>query len=133
MGLGPDNGICKTEFVEAMRARLIADDPKAGDNVDREDVQKNLGALGLAVYRIATVHAETNSDAATDAAFWQWVSDVNAWLSKLSTWQKGVAQAFAAWTPTLPAEQALKTALIAVSDPGSPPASAPTALKGEIE
>ena len=133
MGLGPDNEICKTEFVEAMRARLEAETPGSGINVDRDDVKPNLAALGLAVYRIATVHADTISDSTTDATFWQWVSDVNAWLSKLSTWQKGVAQAFAAWTPTLPAEQALKTALIAVADPGSPPASAPTALKGEIE
>jgi hypothetical protein len=132
MALGTDNTTCKTEFVEAMRARLVADD-LPGENVDRDDVQKNLGALGQAVFRIATVHAQTNSNAVTDTTFWQWINQVNAWLSALSTWQQGVAQAFANWTPTQPAEQALKTQLVAVPNPGLPPASAPTSLSGRIE
>jgi hypothetical protein len=132
MGLGPDREICKTEFVEAMRARLIAEDPSAGANVDTPPIQANFGALGQAIYRIATVHAETASDAASDAAFWQWVSDVNAWLAALSNWQNGVALAFAAWAPTLPAEQALRAALTAVAGPGVLPAVTPTGLRGRI-
>lgn len=126
MGLGTDNETCKTEFVEAMR-------PIAGDNVEVAEVQANLGALGQAVYRIATVHAETVSDETTDATFWQWVADVNAWLSALADWQQDVAQAFANWAPTQPAEQALKTNLVAAPDPGSPPTLTPTNSRGRIE
>jgi hypothetical protein len=116
-----------------MRARLIADDPGAGANVDQPAIQANLGALGLAVYRIATVHAETVSDAATDAAFWQWVADVQAWLAALSAWQNSVAQAFAAWAPTVPAERTLQAKLTQSPAPGAPPVLAPTALQGRLE
>ena len=133
MSLGADNTICRTEFVEAMRARLIADDPSAGANVDQPAIQANLGALGLAVYRIATVHTETLSDAGTDAAFWQWVADVQAWLAALSDWQSSVAQTFDAWAPTQAAEQILRAALKQIPAPGAPPALAPTALQGRLE
>jgi len=133
MGLGPDNTICKTEFVEAMRARLEAEEPGLGANVDDPSVQENLGALGQAVFQIATVHAEMVSDGVTDAAFWQWIIDANAWLSALATWQQGIAQAFVDWMPTQPAEQALRADLIAVPSPGSPPVFTPTNLRGKIE
>ena len=133
MALGNDNTVCKTELVEAMRARLLADGPEAAAGVDREDVQKNFGALGQAVFRIATVHAATRSDSAADDAFWQWIADTQAWLEALAAWQKGLAEAFDAWQPSLPAEEALRTAVTDLSSPGEPPAAAPTALEGRIE
>lgn len=133
MGLGTDNTICKTEFIEAMRERLEAEEAGLGANVDKPAVQKNLGAMGLAIYRIATMHAETVSGLSTDQSFWKWVADVNSWLLELENWRQGMAQAFANWSPTLPAEQALKAALMAMPSPGSPPAQAPTDLKGKIK
>ncbi|KAM3090254.1 hypothetical protein ACKFKG_30145 [Phormidesmis sp. 146-35] len=126
MSLGTNNATCKTEFKEAMR-------PIAGANVDRPDVDPNFGALGQAVFRIATIHAETNSDPSLDPAFWQWVSETNVWLQSLSTWQRGVAQAFTNWAPTQLAEQNLKAALTAVPQPGNPPSTAPNVLRGEIQ
>jgi hypothetical protein len=132
MSLGPDNQICKDEFIEAMRQRLMADDPAMAGNVDQEDVQKNLGALGLAVYRIATVHADVRADAAADPDFWDWVADVDAWMQAMATWQSGVRAAVQAWSPTQPAEQDLRDALLALADPGAPP-PAPSELRGKIE
>ncbi len=124
MSLGPDN--CKKAFVDAMS-------PIAGDNVKLDSVQKNLGALGGAVLQIATVYAETVSDVNFDpTGFWQWITAVENWLLALSSWQQGVVQAFNNYTPTLPAEQNLRTALLGVTSPGSPPASAPNAMKGKI-
>jgi hypothetical protein len=131
VSLGADNVVCKGEFVEAMRDRLDADG-LPGSNVDEPGVNKNLGALGQAVFRIATVHAQTTSTAASDAAFWQWVSNVTAWLTAVDAWQNGVTAAFTAWTPTTAPEIALKTALSAVPVPGPPPAAAPAALGGRI-
>jgi hypothetical protein len=133
MSLGPNNETCKSELIEAMRARLKAEDPELEANVEREDVKKNLGALGLAIYRIATVRAETIANLSTDPDFWEWIAGVSAWLLELKSWQQGVVEAFANWTPTLPAEQDLKTALLAVPSPGVPPEQVPTALKGKIE
>lgn len=133
MSLGPDNAVAATAFVEAMRARLVAQDPALGPNVDDPAVRPNLEALGEAVFRIATVHAETVADSASDAQFWAWVAGVQTWVTALAAWQTGVRAAFAAWTPTQPAEQALKTALLAVAVPPAPPAAAPTALRGTIE
>jgi hypothetical protein len=132
MSLGPDNSLCATEFIEAMRARLIAAD-LPGDNVDRPDVRPNLVALGEAVYQITTALAETHSTTTEDPAFWAWISAVQAWLSALSTWQRGARQAVNDWTPTQASEQAFRTAFLAVIDPGLPPASAPTELTGRIE
>jgi hypothetical protein len=133
MGLGPNKEISKNEFIEAMRVRLEADEPGLGANVDKPDVQKNLGALGLAVFRIATVHAETISDSSTEEDFWDWVSEVNAWLLKLETWQEEVVEAFTNWSPTSTEDQNLRTAIIGAESPGSPPAQAPTVLKGKIK
>ncbi len=128
-GLGPDNKICQKELVEAMRARLGTD----GKNVDLPEVQANFGALGQALFQIATVRAKTSSDSAADAEFWRWISDVQTWLEALSTWQQGVAKAFKDWTPTRPAERTLKSKLTAVAAPGDPPAAAPTTHEGRIE
>ncbi len=133
MGLGPDHEIAKGEFVEAMRARLEAMQEGLGENVDEPDVNANLGALGEAVYRIATVQANTSSSAIEDAQFWSWVNDVNAWLGMLSAWQVGMVQAFESWVPTDPQDQALKATIIALADPGLPPADGPTSLTGRIE
>lgn len=120
---------CHTEFVEAMRARLIADDPASGPNVDRPDVRPNLEALGTAVFRILDVH--TASTVAADPTFWAWVASVNAWLNGLSAWQQGVSAAFAAWAPATASETALQTAIAAVAAPGPPPppGGQPTSLR----
>ncbi|SRR6266446_4664818 len=125
MSLGPDNTICKKEFTDAMRARLEADKPGSGSNVDLPDVQKNFGALGQAIYNIATRDADTTSNANIDPAFWKWVAALDAW-------QKGVAQAFTNWQPTQPDGQALKTAILTVPTPQSTSAPAPTTVKGKI-
>lgn len=131
MSLGTDNAVCKSEFVDAMRQRLN-DDGLNGGNVDDPSVNKNFGALAEAVFRIATVHAQTTSSSAADAAFWQWVSDVAAWLGAVDAWQNGVTAAFTAWTPATAPEIALKTALLAVPAPGPAPVAAPAALGGRI-
>jgi hypothetical protein len=133
MSLGLDKTIAATEFVEAMRARLVAQNPTLGPNVDDPAVRPNLEALGQAVFKIATVHAETVANGASDAQFWAWVAGVQAWVTDLAAWQTGVRAAFNAWTPAQPAEQTLKAALLAVPDPPAPPAAAPTALRGTIE
>jgi hypothetical protein len=132
MTLGADQAVCRTELVEAMRARLVAEDPALGPNVDLPPVQANFDALGLAIFRIATLHGETHSTAAEDAAFWSWVSAVSAWLAAVGVWQAGMAAAFTAWAPTLPAEQAVRLALTAVPVPGPPPGAPPTSLTGRV-
>ncbi|MFH1217120.1 MAG: hypothetical protein V1706_11530 [Pseudomonadota bacterium] len=132
MGLGPNKNITKHEFIEAMRARLEAQEAGLGANVDEQSVSDNLGALGEAVYKIATVHAETLSDDATDHAFWQWVEDVDNWLHKLASWQQGVNQAFSAWAASGTANLQLKSAITALQSPGSLPAP-PEELKGKIK
>lgn len=131
-GLGADHTLCKQEFVEAMRKRLN-DDNLPGSNVDDPSVNKNLAALGQAVFRIATVHAQVTSNAGADAAYWQWVADVAAWLAALRAWQTGITAAFTAWVPGTPPDVALKTALLAVPAPGAPPAAAPATLTGRLE
>lgn len=133
MSLGSDNKVCKEEFVNAMRARLIAEDPKLGVNVDLPSVNQNLGALGQAVFLIATTHAETVSDKATDTDFWKWITEVNTWLTALSNWQAGITNAFTAYAPLRPEEQALKNAVLGLSSPGSPPARVPTSQRGKIK
>ncbi len=133
MSLGVDKTKCQTEFVEAMRERLENQETGLGANVDKPEVKDNLGALGQAVFKILTTHAETLSNSSTDNSFWQWVSAVNTWLGKLETWQKGVHQAFDDWAPTQAAEINLRAALIAVVQPGDAPAAPPTSMKGEVE
>lgn len=122
----------KDEFVEAMRARLEADQAGSGENAKHPDVQKNFDALGWAVIRTLTVQAETFSDAGRDAAFWNWVAAVNAWLKALSAWQVGVSNAFKNWAPATPAETNLKNAVVGVAAPGPPPTTAPAAMKGGV-
>jgi hypothetical protein len=116
MGLGSDNTVCKQELVDAMR-------PIAGPDVDRVDVQANLGALGQALFRIVHERAETSSDAQADQLFWNWVLYVD---TVVATWR----QAFTDWSPTQPAEQALKGGLLPATLPARPPR--PTALKGAV-
>ena len=132
MGLGPDKEISKTEFIEAMRARLETQEPGLGDNVDDPSVSANLGALGEAVYKIATVHAETYSNATDDIEFWQWVEDVDEWLHDLADWQQGVTQAFSDWAAAGAANISLKSDITSLSAPGSLP-TPPTFLKGRIK
>lgn len=133
MALGSDHNACTVAFVEAMRARLVEKDPSLGENVDDPDVQKNLAALGLAVYRIATELSNTASDDSEDPAFWAWLADTQAWLVKLSTWQVGVVQAFTSWAPATAAEVSLRNLVRALPPPGLPPAPAPVRLRGRIE
>ena len=133
MSLGADNAICRDEFIDAMFQRLEDEEPGLGENVREPGVEKNLTALGEAVFQILTGHAETVSDVTEDAGFWQWVTEVNTWLAALATWQQSVDQAFANWVPTQPAEQNLRADLIAVPDPGAPPILTPTSLRGRIE
>jgi hypothetical protein len=133
MSLGPDNTICKGEFVEAMRARLVEDDPALGAAVDKPGAQKQLGAMGQAVYRIATLHAEATADGETDREFWEWVAAVAEWTAALSQWQTGVVDAVRAWAPTAAAERALQTALLRLPDPGRPPSDPPKQLRGRIQ
>ena len=132
MSLGTDHTICKTEFVEAMRSRLASDRPDLGETVDKPGAQKNLGAFGLAVYRIATAHAEVVSEAVTDTQFWQWIGALEEWLSALSAWQQGMTQTFAEWEPTQPTDQTLQEAISNLREPGLPPRP-PTRLRGRIE
>ncbi len=132
MGLGPDKEISKTEFVEAMRARLEDQEAGLGANVDDPSVSANLGALGEAVFKIATEHAETLSDATGDSEFWQWVLDVDNWLHDLADWQQGVNQAFTDWAAAGAANIALQTAITSLSAPGSLP-TPPTSQKGRIK
>jgi len=135
-GLGPDTTVCVGEFIEAMRAQVIADNPDnpdAGDKLDSPLVQKNFAPLGEAVYRILTDPARLRSDAATDAAFWQWVAEVNGWLADLAAWRQGVTEAFAAWNPTGQADRDLRDQLLAIPEPAPPPAREPSSLTGRIE
>lgn len=132
MSLGPDASLAAQELVEAMRATLEARQAGLGANVDLPDVQANFAALSQGIYRIVTVLAETRADAATDAQFWAWVSQVNAWLHNLSVWQQGMTQAFATWSAVTAAEQQLQTAVQAVPAPGEPSLLVPTTLKGRI-
>lgn len=120
---------CRDAFVEAMR-------PIAKENVDRDDVKANLGALGQAVLTI-TQNADVISNASNETnldtiKFWQWIQDVETWLQALSQWQIGVANAFKAWQPTQPADQTLQAIVSNLADPGLPPAPAPTQLQGKI-
>lgn len=131
MGLGPNKEKAKTEFVEAMRVRLEAQEAWLGANVDEPSVNANLGALGEAVYRTLTVHAETLADNTTDHAFWQWVADVDRWLRDLALWQQGVDQAFTNWAAGGAADLQLKNDISALPGPGTPPAP-PVRLKGKI-
>lgn len=131
MPLGSDNTVCKMEFVEAMRARLAIDDPALAATVDKPGAQKNLGAMGQAVFRIATEHAQTVSDPATDAAFWAWLLAVNSWLVGAAKWQQDVRAAFNSYAPATPAEQALRNAVLGATLPGNPPVP-PAALRGRI-
>ncbi len=132
MSLGADNTICKGEFVEAMRARLVEDDPALGTAVDKPGAQKQLGAMGQAVYRIATLHAEATSDGASDREFWEWVAAVAQWTADLGAWQAGVVEAARAWAPTSAREQAFRTALLNLRQPGRPPSEPPRQLRGRI-
>ncbi len=115
MSLGPDHHIAKQAFVDAMR-------PIAGDNVNVEQVQANLGALGAAVYEIATAHAETLSSPNTDADFWQWIAAVQDWMVAVAAWQNSVHQSLSLLDPGL-------TATV----PEPPLAPVPTRMQGQIE
>ncbi len=119
----------KGEFVEAMRTRL----GPLGKNVDDEEVQKNFDALGWGVVRTLTQHAETLSGAEGGADLWAWAADVNKWLAALAAWQQGVTTAFKNWTPATAPEKTFRNAVLNVTAPGTPPATAPVGLKGRIK
>jgi hypothetical protein len=119
--------ICRDAFVEAMRARLAAQDPALAKNVDDEGVRKNLTALGAALAQVVDAH--TRSDATADPAYWAWVVDVTAWLADVRAWQQAVTDAFQQWAPANPAESSLRSAVLGAPDPGAPPATAPAAAR----
>ena len=132
MALGPDETICRQEYIETMRARMEADNPGSGKNMDDPNVQKTFDTFAQVLYRVATVHAETQSDASTDTPYWSWVNGVNAWLSAMAAWQSGVHTAFSNWAPVGAADQALRNAVLALSDPPPVPLP-PSAIKGKVE
>jgi hypothetical protein len=127
MALTTDPPVCGEAFVEAMRAN-----PLAGDNVDRDDVKPNLFALGGAVRTILVDEAEIISDAASDAAFWQWVAGLSAWAKQMEAWRSSVRAAFNDWTPADGSGKALKKAVLEASQPPAGPPAAPTRVKGRI-
>ncbi len=132
MSLGANNTVCKDEYIKAMRARLVAEDPALEANVDTDGVQKNFAALAEALFQILTAKAETSSDAAADPAFWLWAGNMVVWAQAMSTWQTSLRSAFQAWAPVNAPDQAFRTAVLALASPGAPPA-APSSLKGKIK
>lgn len=133
MSLGSNNAVSKSEFVEAMRNLLESKQPGSGANVDKPDVNDNLGALGTAVFRIATVHAEVVADAGVDVEFFTWVNAVNTWLNDLRDWQQHLVTQFQHWAPVTVPEQNFRTGVLGITDPGEPPATPPSILTGRIE
>lgn len=131
MGLGTDSTLCKNEYVEAMRARLDALDPPLGANVDDPEVQKNFAALAEALFNVLTVHSDVVSNAAVDAAFWQWVADMVVWAQAMKAWQAGLHAAFQSWAPAGGADLAFRSAVLALAQPGAVPA-APSSIGGKI-
>jgi hypothetical protein len=132
MALGPDETICKQEYIETMRARMEADNPGSGKNMDEPDVQKTFDTFAQVLYRVATLHAETRSDATTDAHYWSWIAAVGDWLSAMAVWQNGIRQAFTSWAPVHPVDQALQSAVLQLASPGPVPAP-PSALRGKVQ
>jgi hypothetical protein len=147
-GLGPDNSVCKTAFVAAMKAQILADQAAAvvdGDqekadalaqtaaNMDKPEYQKNIEPLAEAVYQISATHANTAADNGSDPQFWQWMADVTGWLKDLSAWQQGVAHAFSNWAAAGGADINFRDAVKGLADPGQPPALIPAKLSGRIE
>ncbi len=134
-GLGTDNAICAEEFIEAVRAQLLADNPghpEVAAKVDQPLVQKNFAPLAQAVFRIATARAQVRSGMADDAEFWTWVAVAGDWLADLANWQQAVTAAFEQWIPVASPEQALRGAVLAAPSPGTPPLP-PTTLTGRVE
>jgi hypothetical protein len=125
-------------FKDAMRERLVADDPAMGDNVDMPEVEKNLDALGHAVLDILTVNAEVRSDTAppTLQDFWAWVNAVQAYLEALQVWQAQLQVELVNWNEAAAPPLALaelKAALGAIPAPvAPPPPEAPSHLTGRI-
>jgi hypothetical protein len=131
MALGPDETVCRQEYIETMRARMEADSPGSGKNMDDPDVQKTFNTFGQVLYRVATIHAETQSDETTDADYWKWVAAVSDWQSAMAVWQNGVRQAFSSWAPVTPGDQALRNAVLQLASPGPAP-TPPNGLKGRL-
>ena len=132
MALGPDETICKQEYIETMRTRMEADSPGSGKNMDDPDVQKTFDTFAQALYRVATLHAETRSDNGTDPGYWNWVGAVTAWMGAMAAWQSGVRHAVSAWAPAPGTDQALRNALLQLGSPGPVPAP-PTAITGKLQ
>ncbi|HEX8073047.1 MAG TPA: hypothetical protein VF546_24080 [Pyrinomonadaceae bacterium] len=147
-GLGPNDAVCTQAFIDAMRVPILADLAQAqleGDeekiksltkalaNLDKDEVKKNIRPFGQAVFDIATTKARVTSAAADDAAFWQWIAAVGAWLTALATWQQGVAQAFSAWNAVTAPEKELQQKVADVPAPPAAPPPAPASLAGRLE
>lgn len=134
-GLGPDSSLCTAAFIDAMRTQMTAANPAdpSIQNLDLPEVRKNFAPFGEAVYRIATERARAVNDPASDAAFFQWIVEVQTHLSALAEWQAGLRAAFQSWAPADPSAQTFRLAVIGLADPGSPPKAVPSALEGRIE
>jgi hypothetical protein len=132
MSLGNDNTVCTDEFVAAMRSRLDTEDPPLGGNVDEPGIRKNFAALGEAVFQILLARTETSSTSIEDAEFWTWVGRVTTFLTALAAWQQGVRSAVQNWAPVDPPGQQLRTAILAVPQPGAAPGPAPVELTGRL-
>ena len=134
-GLGSTNEICAEEFIAAVRAQLVADNPgkpEIAAKADHPAVQKNFGPFAQAVYRIATARARVHSIAEHDPPFWQWIAELTAWCHEMADWQQAVTTAFQNWTPAGSAEQALRSAVLAAPPPGTVPV-APVEFVGRVE
>ena len=134
----PTSATCQQAFVESMRDRLEGGDSgerDAASNLEGVAVRANLGALGDAVHRIVSEHTVVRADADLDPVFWSFLEHVLASLRRLEARQRHLVSAFAAWQPTLPAEQELKTRLLTLAELPEPPAlpdSVPGSLRGGL-
>jgi hypothetical protein len=137
-GLGTTNDRCVGAVIEAMRSRVVADAPDVATgqalagNLDRPEVQRNLAPIGDAVFRILTQHALTTADASSDPSFWQWLADVHARVAAAEAWQRGLAEAFAAWTAASAADLALKQAVSGLAAAAAVHPPAPVSLAGKV-
>ena len=128
--------VCKDAFVEAMRERLTPEGRDVASNVDREDIQKNLDALGHAVFDILTIDAEAISSTApaTLKNFWVWINEVQAYLTALAAWQNALQTALDNFAGIgIPTAIDLQNELTPpIPSPPPPPLEAPSEILGKI-
>jgi hypothetical protein len=100
--------------------------------VDKAEVSSNFDALGDGVFRILTSDAETFSDRAQDAAFWDFVAAMRTEMDALRAFNSALLAAFNAWNPAVPATTTVfRNTVAALTVPSTTP-NAPTKLNGRI-